>query len=117
MDTEKLARMQNAVRTGESISTHHAPPSACELAKLRIAVLTVSQGKSNPCRPRDTPMELMESSEYGIGNASKLKRWVWSGHTSARDGTWVVKLEALELVDVGSCTEAGKLCCDKKNGG
>ena len=32
MDHEKLARMQNAARTGES--AHAAPPSACELAKL-----------------------------------------------------------------------------------
>jgi hypothetical protein len=32
MDTEKLARMQNAARTGES--SHAAPPSAYELAKL-----------------------------------------------------------------------------------
>lgn len=78
----------------------------CEIT--RIAVLTVSQGKSIARRPRDTPMELMESLETGIGNASKLKRWVWSGHTSARDGTWGGKLEALGMKDIRSWIEAGK---------
>jgi hypothetical protein len=78
----------------------------CEIS--RIAVLTVSQGKSIARRPRDTPMEWMESLESGIGNASKLKRRVWSGYTSARDGTWGGKLEALEMEDVRSWIEAGK---------
>jgi hypothetical protein len=78
----------------------------CEIS--RIAVLTVSQGKSIARRPRDTPMDRMESLESGIGNASKLKRWVWSGRTSARDGTWGGKLEALEMEDVRSWIEAGK---------
>jgi hypothetical protein len=36
----------------------------CEIS--RIAVLTVSQGKSIARRPRDTSMELMESLESGM---------------------------------------------------